>query len=277
MKTLSLTKTCKSVKSRFLVLGIAAASFAAVQVRADEIGLILAEASDQNSVGMELGTNENGTINGGMVLRHFKTADGSQLGGQIGSKSTELRLGRGVGIANRANSGVNLVTVISRKASDLPVIPVVGVQPVARDIEWNSNSDSVRQDYIEWMPSLSAGLGLNFNELCGTTFRVAYGAAIGTTGRDNGTGESHGLFVETECDEFLALTGSRQIVDRGRDRTHFDRMDVAMPLGEDFSVGFYLAKVRTEEGDKSGFLAYGKPSQVLNEESRAGITVGGAF
>jgi len=277
MKTPSLNKTCKSLNARLLTIAIAAVSLAAADARADEIGLILAEASDLNSVGVELGSNGEGTINGGVVLRHFKTADGSQFGGQVGSKSTELRLGRGVGIANRANSGVNLVTAISRKASDLPVIPVIGLQPLARDIEWNSNTDSVRQDYIEWMPSVSAGAGLNLNELCGVTARVAYGAAIGTTGRDNGTGESHGLFLETECDEFLAVTGSRQIVDRGRDRTKLARMDVALPLGEDLSVGFYLARVRTEEGDKSGFLAYGEPSKVLKEESRAGIVVGGAF
>jgi len=250
---------------------------APLSVRADEIGLILAEAADQNSVGIELGSNEKGTINGGLVLRHFRTADGSQFKGYIGSKSSEIRIGRGVGLSNRANSGVNLVTALSRKASDLPVIPVVGLQPLARDLEWNSNSDSVRQDYIEWMPSVSAGAGININDLCGVTARVAYGAAIGTTGRDNGTGESHGLFMETECDEFLAVTASRQIVDRGRDRTKLSRMDVAMPLGEDLSVGFYLAKIRTEEGDKSGFLAFGEPSKVLKDEQRAGLVVGGAF
>jgi hypothetical protein len=241
------------------------------------IELLLADGPELHGIGLELGDNQEGTVNGGLILRGHGMADSAHVKGAMGSSSGEIRIGRGIGIAHRSNRGTNRLNPILPDPAESTVIPIVGTQLLAHDFELNTNKDSVRQDYIEWLPALSAGLGLQLGDLCGATVRLTGGAAIGTTGRDNGAGLSHGADLEIECDEFFALSGERTVVDRGRDRTTLSRVDALLPLGENFSMGLYGAQIRTEEGDKSAFLALQEGGATQSNERRVGLVFGGAF
>jgi len=250
--------------------------------RADEsdaaVALLLAAPHRVSGVGLEMGRNDEGTLNGGLVIRSHTVQDSEQFRGAIGSGSGELRLGRGVGIAARNNSGTNLITAIHPAARDLPVIPIAGAHLFPLDFELNTNSDDVREDYIEWMPHLSGGLAVPLRDICGITARIKAGASIGTLGEENGAGSMRGVALEVECDDRFMLSGDRSVIDRDGTRATLSRVDLALPLGEHLTLGVYAARVRTENNQESGFFGLDTEGVALRrDEARAGITMGGAF
>jgi hypothetical protein len=129
----------------------------------------LAEKSIQRSqtfgMGVEVGKSESGERNGGFVLRSTARPqiDGEAVGILLGSRSTDLRVGRGIGLSGSRNTGVNLLMKMAdREAQGLvgasntrPLLPVVGVHPAAASWELNTSDDSRRLDYIEWSPHFS--------------------------------------------------------------------------------------------------------------------------
>lgn len=239
--------------------------------------VLFAQANRLNGVGLELGSNQDGTVNAGLVLRTHSIEDSSQPRGAVGSGSAELRVGRGLGISSRNNEGTNLITALVPEARNHGVTPIAAAHLLPLDFELNTNRDDVRQDYIEWMPHISGGLAVQLGELCGITARLKAGASIGTLGSDNGAGSMHGGALEIECDDRFGLSADHSVISRGPQRSVLSRIDGMLPLGENWSVGVYASRVRTENGDDSGFLALDPQAPAVLDETRAGVVVGAAF
>jgi len=224
-------------------------------------------------VGAFYGKSNNAT-EGGLVLKaavHGKSPGDSLVENPNGYGYSEMRLeiGTGFGIAGNWMSGTKLSGL---KRGETGVAPLLGLEIF--NVRLSANTDDDREDFIEWMPMMAAGLNAATNG-CALSLVARGGAALGTLG-DGGVRSAAGVGTYLNCKKVDLSADFTRIWTKGQP-VDLARAELVFPaLGDNMYVGISAEAISTRQS-KSVDLLNWLPETNDKVEKRAFLVVGGTY